>query len=294
MVHLADVRDMMAERLLRRLRGRREEPSGPSGKRAYVIGDVHGCLDLLEQVVEKVSAHNNMQPSKEVALVFLGDVIDRGPDSRGVINYLRHSIPAFAQPYFVMGNHEESLLRGMWEDVSQLRAWLVNGGEECAVSYGIHPKDLAGKSDSHILRILQEHIPSEDIEFLATFHDYVVFGDYLFVHAGIRPGRSLSDQTAHDLRWIREPFLSSRDRFTHVVVHGHTVCTEPVIRRNRICVDTGAYRSGVLSALMIDGPSRATIQAIAAGETRPGPDESNSSGDRFGRSRFGAWYRGAA
>ncbi|MGE6699427.1 metallophosphoesterase family protein [Hyphomonas sp. NPDC076900] len=285
---------MMAERIFRRLRGERERPSGPPGKRAYVIGDVHGCLDLLEQMIEQISAHNHTQPTKEVVLVFLGDVIDRGPDSRGVIDFLRHGLPPFVWPYFVMGNHEESLLRGMREDVSQLRAWLLHGGEECAASYGVRPKDLAGKSDAQMLRVLQEHIPPEDLSFLASFHDYVVFGDYLFVHAGVRPGRSLSDQTPRDLRWIREPFLSSPERFGHVVVHGHSVCAEPVIRRNRICVDTGAYRSGVLSALMIDGANRATLQAVGAGAAGPGRDEAASSGGRFGRSRFGAWYRGAA
>ncbi|WP_206742190.1 metallophosphoesterase family protein [Hyphomonas polymorpha] len=285
---------MMAERLFRRLRGERDQPSGPLGKRAYVIGDVHGCLDLLEQLIERISVHNHTQPEKEVVLVFLGDIIDRGPDSRGVIDFLRHELPSFARPYFVMGNHEECLLRGVREDASQLRAWLLHGGEECALSYGVRPKDLAGKSDAQILRILQEHIPSEDLGFLASFHDYVVFGDYLFVHAGVRPGRSLSEQTPRDLRWIREPFLTSPQRFGHVVVHGHSVCAEPVIRRNRICVDTGAYRSGVLSALMIDGTSRETIQAVGAGAAGPGRDAAASSDGRSGRSRFGTWYRGAA
>jgi serine/threonine protein phosphatase 1 len=229
---------------------------GARGYRAYVVGDVHGRLDLLDQLLGEIERDLAGAPRRKALLVFLGDLIDRGPNSAQVIERLRTYRHERIRTVFVLGNHEEVLLRILQGDPSLIPSWLRFGGAECLESYGVDPRKLARQPDGEALETIRNAIPGEHAEFLASFLDTCRFGDYLFVHAGIRPGISIDEQLQSDLRWIREPFLLDDTDHGCVVVHGHTICEEVEERPNRIGIDTGAYRTGVLTALAIDGDQR--------------------------------------
>lgn len=228
------------------------EPTGPRGHRAYVVGDVHGRLDLLDQILEKIEADHRARPPAKTTIVFLGDLIDRGPQSAQVVERLRLYQPAFAQRLFLMGNHEEVLLRILDGEAELIVDWLRFGGAECAQSYGLDPKELRTASQTKAAELLERAIPREHRNFLASFVDTAAFGQYLFVHAGVRPGVPLDSQVPHDLRWIRSPFLDDERDHGSVVVHGHTISEVIDFKTNRIGLDTGAYRTGTLSALGIE------------------------------------------
>jgi len=234
--------------------------SGPSGHRAYAIGDVHGRLDLLETLLEQIEADDRCRGRAKTVVIFLGDLIDRGPESAGVVERLRTYRPDFAKPVFLMGNHEEVLLRIVKGETVLVPDWLRFGGAECLQSYGVDPGELGKLSERAAQRLIVERIPEEHIAFLSSFVDSASFGTYLFVHAGIRPGVPLASQSTQDLRWIRQPFLHDESDHGRVVVHGHTISEEVELLPNRICIDTGAYRTGVLTALGIQGPDRWLIQ----------------------------------
>lgn len=231
-------------------------PRGKAGSRAYAIGDIHGCLDLLDDLLAKVEADLTARPVAEAYLVFVGDLIDRGPDSAGVIERLRTYARDGVKPVFLMGNHEEYFLRILAGETSKLDSWLTYGGKECVESYGLAPDDLIVLPEGEALLRLRRAVPDGHRRFLKSFSDTFRFGDYLFVHAGIRPGLALERQSRADLRWIREPFLDDAGDHGFVVVHGHTIVDAVEERPNRIGIDTGAYRSGILTALVIDGAER--------------------------------------
>lgn len=232
---------------------RQGEPSGPDGYRAYVVGDIHGRLDLLEDLLAKIHAELQRRPVEKTLLVFVGDLIDRGPASAHVLERLRNYKRPGIRTVFLLGNHEEVLLRILHGDAELITKWRWFGGSECLQSYGIEPGRFAYLSDQQALAIVRGAIPKEHVKFLETFVDSCRFGDYLFVHAGIRPGVELQQQSQNDLRWIREPFLLDDRDHGFIVVHGHTICEEVEVLPNRIGIDTGAYRSGVLTALAIEG-----------------------------------------
>jgi serine/threonine protein phosphatase 1 len=239
--------------LLRKKISRKDRwPCGPPGKRLYAIGDVHGCLSELVCLLERIERDHVGRPAKECHIVFLGDLIDRGPDSCGVVRLARQGLPAFAKAHFIRGNHEEMLVRGLSGEPGLIPAWLAHGGRSCAVSYGIDPSRLHDSDPGRLEHLLLSHIPADDIAFLAGCVDSVRFGDYLLVHAGIRPGVPLAEQKGHDLRWIRADFLESQVPHEAMIVHGHTISDGIVTRPNRIGIDTGAYQSGCLSALRIE------------------------------------------
>ena len=229
-------------------------PAGPRGWRAYAVGDVHGRLDLLDQLLDKIHEDLNRRPAKKVLLVFVGDLIDRGPSSAHVVERLRTYIHPNVQTAFILGNHEEVLLRILAGDAELITKWRWFGGTECLSSYGVDTVKLAKMKVEDALEVICAAIPREHIEFLETFDDSCRFGDYLFVHAGIRPGVEIDQQRQSDLRWIREAFLFDETDHGFIVVHGHTIRPEVEIRGNRIGIDTGAYQSGVLTALAIEGP----------------------------------------
>ena len=231
-------------------------PKTPRGYRAYAIGDVHGRLDLLNQLIEAIERDVERRSPRKTLLVFLGDLIDRGPDSRGVLERLRTFRSDRLKPHFLAGNHEEVLLRILAGERHLLADWLKFGGAECLNSYGLDPSTLELTSQRASLAAVKRAIPEEHARFIASFCDTLSFGDYLFVHAGIRPGVDLSMQTQSDLRWIRSPFLDDETDHGRVVVHGHSISSSVEIRPNRIGIDTGAYRSGVLTALAVEGESR--------------------------------------
>jgi serine/threonine protein phosphatase 1 len=231
-------------------------PAGARGYRAYVVGDIHGRLDLLEDLLAKIHAELQHRPARKTLLVFVGDLIDRGPSSAQVLERLRTYRRQGIQTIFLLGNHEEVLLRIIRGDSELITKWRWFGGSECLQSYGVDPAEIARLSGDDALSIVRGAIPREHVEFLETFADSCRFGDYLFVHAGIRPGIQLELQSQSDLRWIREPFLLDDSDHGFVVVHGHTIREEAEELPNRIGIDTGAYRTGVLTALGIEGTER--------------------------------------
>jgi serine/threonine protein phosphatase 1 len=242
-------------------------PRTPRGHRAYVVGDVHGRLDLLEQLLGLIEADVQRKPARKSLLVFLGDLIDRGPDSRGVIERLRTYRHDRLKPYFLAGNHEEVLLRLLAGERGILSSWLKYGGAECLQSYGLDPMALGDLGERAALDQIKRVIPAEHGRFISGFADTLSFGDYLFVHAGVRPRVNLSLQSQSDLRWIRSPFLEDDSDHGMIVVHGHTISPAVEERPNRIGIDTGAYRTGVLTALVLEGAERRILDTagIAVG-----------------------------
>jgi serine/threonine protein phosphatase 1 len=249
-------------------RGRRSasesDPSVPAGYRVYAIGDVHGRLDLLDELLNRVEADGQQRPPAKTILIFLGDLIDRGPSSAEVIERLRNYHPRGVRPVFLIGNHEEVLLRLLRGEGQFIADWLRFGGAECARSYGIDTVAIKSMAPSRAVQVLRDKIPDAHKAFLESFVDTFQVGDYLFVHAGIRPGVELAEQSQTDLRWIRSPFLECESEHGFVVVHGHTIGEEVQVRANRIGLDTGAYRSGVLTALGLQGTDQWFLQTGSA------------------------------
>jgi len=242
------------------------ERRGADGYRVYAIGDVHGRLDLLDGLLAQIADdHRARADGAKPLLILLGDLIDRGPDSRGVVErVLSGPLPGF-QTLTLCGNHEEALLRLLDEaEPGLLERWLHFGGDACVTSYGDDPVRLSAMAEPDAIARLRELVPAAHQEFLRSLADTFRFGDYLFVHAGIRPGIPLQRQQPADLRWIREPFLSDPRDHGLVVVHGHTISDEPDVRLNRIGIDTGSYRQGVLTSLVIDGNELSWLQQRSA------------------------------
>jgi len=237
-------------------RSRSATPRGPTGQRAYVVGDVHGRLDLLEQLLDQIHRDLEARRPDKVLVAFLGDLIDRGPSSAQVVERLRTYRHDGVRPIFLLGNHEEVLLRLVRGETDLISGWLKFGGAQCLESYGADPLAIASAPPEVALASIRQAIPAGHVEFLRSFADTCRFGDYLFVHAGIRPGVALDQQRQSDLRWIREPFLLDDSDHGFVVVHGHTITNGTDERLNRIGIDTGAYRTGTLTALAIEDDQR--------------------------------------
>ncbi len=231
-------------------------PTLPENLRIYAIGDVHGRFDLLEATAGKIKADLAASPPARAIEIFIGDYIDRGPQSREVVDWLIETPPLGAERICLMGNHEDMMLEAL-ADPSKLANWLFNGADATLASYGV--TDLPASLEA-MHAACAEAIPPRHTEFLAALPHTVEFGSYLFVHAGIDPRRPLSEQDPHDLLWIREPFLSSEADFGRIVVHGHTPVVEPDIRKNRINIDTGAVFTGHLTCLVLEGTTRRLLQ----------------------------------
>ena len=240
--------------------------AGKSGARAYAVGDVHGCLGLLDDLLARIERDNAGRPPRKTYVVFLGDLIDRGPDSAGVVERLRTWRPSFATPIFLGGNHEEILVRILSGEPEILTDWLKFGGAECLQSYDVDPSPLRDLDPAVAAERIRAAIPRKHVDFIDGFADTFRFGDYLFVHAGIRPGVELEQQDPFDLRWIREPFLSHDESDGTIVVHGHTIVDEVEERGHRIGLDTGAYQTGVLTALGIEDEARWYLSTDAVSE----------------------------
>ena len=239
---------------------RSTSPAGPRGRRAYAIGDVHGCLDLLDRLLSRIESEIEADPRPKTSIVFLGDVVDRGPASAQVIERLRTYSNPRATAHFIMGNHEEVMLRVIDGEADLLPSWLRFGGSATLRSYGLDPRALAKLPKEEVVAVIRDAVPDSHRQFLASFADSISFGGYVFVHAGIRPGVDLAEQSQSDLRWIRDPFLDDPTDHGFIVVHGHTISNSVDIASNRIGIDTGAYSTGVLTALAIEGPRRWFVQ----------------------------------
>ena len=242
-------------------------PRAPKGYRAYVVGDVHGRLDLLDRLLSQIEQDAERQPARRNLLVMLGDLIDRGPDSRGVVERMRTYRHDLIKPYFLAGNHEEVLLRILNGERGILANWLQFGGAECLASYDCDAAQFDVSNERSTLAAIRRVVPEEHVRFISGFADTLSFGDYLFVHAGIRPGIDLSLQAQSDLRWIRSPFLEHEGDHGVMVVHGHSITPRVDERPSRIGIDTGAYRTGVLTALVLEGESRRILDTAPSAGT---------------------------
>jgi len=232
----------------------------PAGERVYAVGDIHGRLDLFEAIIDAIERDDAAHPLARTTVILLGDLVDRGPDSAGVIARARQWQKQ-RTVRILAGNHEEMFLSS-FDDVEVLRHFLRFGGKETVLSYDIDRDAYNAAELEEVQAMMQSIVPEADRAFMRGFEDMIAIGDYLFVHAGIAPGVPFEEQRRKDLRWIREPFLSHGEPHAAVVVHGHTISDEPVERGNRIGIDTGAYSSGRLTALVLEGTSRRYIEAI--------------------------------
>jgi serine/threonine protein phosphatase 1 len=237
----------------------------PQGQLLYAVGDIHGRADLLARLLVEIesdaAAHEGVERR---TLVFIGDYIDRGPDSRGVIHLLLNDLPPGFDVHFLKGNHE-ALMIDFLEDPLCLEQWRANGAEATLRSYGVDVDRLIEEraSPEAWRQAFLAALPEPHRSFFDTLETMVPIGDYLFVHAGIRPGVPLEEQDPHDLIWIRGEFLRADDDFGKVVVHGHTPTMAPDVRTNRIGIDTGAVFTGRLTALRLAHKSRGFVQTEA-------------------------------
>lgn len=236
------------------------DPRVPDGRRLYAIGDVHGRDDLLRDLLGQIEADNAARPAATTTVVFLGDLIDRGPGSREVIERVIDYRPAGISSVYLAGNHEDVFCRILAGDHGLIANWLQFGGAACAQSYGLDPDRLRGLPAPRAAAEIRASVPRAHRTFLEDLDDSLRAGDYLFVHAGIRPHVPLSEQRAEDLRWIRRPFLDFDGRHEAFVVHGHTISEDIDEAAGRIGIDTGAYASGTLTALGLEGVERWVLQ----------------------------------
>jgi serine/threonine protein phosphatase 1 len=253
-----------------------------AGERIYAIGDIHGRSDLLGAMLARIDEDLAARAHPRPRLVFLGDYVDRGPDSRGVIDTLVGLEAGPVATSFLLGNHDACALAFLddpeWFD--QRFHWLdpTMGGLATVESYGV-PDPLGDDIRVSHARFAQA-MPEEHRAFLDRCALALPIGDYLFVHAGIRPGLPLEAQQREDLIWIREPFLSSRADHGSKVVHGHTIVPYVEHHPNRIAIDTGAVKTGVLSCVVLEGKE---VAVLAAEGLRPLPEGAGLGLDRFGR-----------
>lgn len=253
----------MFQDFIRRWRARSVgAPSVPPGTRVYAVGDVHGEFAALRRLLATIREDAAGDAVRRRVLVFLGDYVDRGLDSRRVIDFLLDCPAPGFETVFLKGNHDAWLLAFL-DDAGTGTAWLAAGGQATLLSYGVAlpsgPRDAAL---FETLRVKFSRVLPPDhrafLEGLALSH---VEGDYAFVHAGVRPGVALEDQREQDLLLIRDEFIHDRSDHGKIVVHGHTVTHRPEIRRNRIGIDTGAYATGRLTCLALEGTSRRFLAA---------------------------------
>lgn len=240
---------------------RRDAPTArvPDGLRVYAIGDVHGCKKEMMRLLDEIE-RSRSDYEGSTHLVFLGDMVDRGPDSAGVLEHvLTARLPA-DEVTFLMGNHEEIMLDCYNGKAESYSSWLRFGGIETLASYGVS-RETVFSNNFDLSKAMRRAMPPSHISLLRSFKDTLSLGDYLFVHAGIRPGRELEEQSPSDLRWIRTDFLNDKTDHGFTVVHGHTITPNVTRHRNRIGVDTGCFRSGILSALVLEDDTTMVLSA---------------------------------
>ena len=235
-----------------RMLRKKSRPHVPDGVRIYAVGDIHGRVDLLDALFKRIDAHLAENPVASALEVYLGDYIDRGPASRDVLDRL----VARSQTHrtvFLKGNHE-TYLTAFPRDPRILEAWQEFGGLETLMSYGITPSlNADAASQISLAHALEQALPDSHRFFLSNLKSSFTCGDFFFVHAGVRPGIPLEKQREDDLLWIRQDFLLSEKDFGKIIVHGHTPVLEPEVRPNRINIDTGAYATGRLTCLLLEG-----------------------------------------
>jgi serine/threonine protein phosphatase 1 len=253
-------------------------PAVPDGTVVWAVGDIHGRLDLLRPLVEAIVADLCDATATRKVVVFLGDYIDRGPDSRGVLHLLAGlSVVEGVEWRFLKGNHEQAML-GFLDIPSTGPKWCEYGGDNALRSYGLRVPDLAHRTEAwaRVAADLRHKLTAREMAFLKDLELSLIVGDYFFSHAGARPGAALDRQSPEDLMWIRQPFLDSPALFECLVVHGHTPTPRVHADHRRIGIDTKAYETGVLTALRLQGRERRLLQSIGrrrGPQGRPGGDE---------------------
>lgn len=233
----------------------------PEATRVYAIGDIHGCVDQLRALHQAILLDVAGTKAERLVAVYLGDYVDRGSESRKTVELLLEEPLSGFDSIHLIGNHEAFLLEFLEDRIFAL-SWLKNGGYATCFSYGVDPAAPPEGVDhlAWLQQSLVDHMPAAHRRFFETLHPSHIEGDYLFVHAGIRPGLPIDDQDLDDLLWIREPFLSSKEDFGKIVVHGHTPTDEPELRSNRIGLDTGAVYGGKLTTLVLECDERRFLQ----------------------------------
>jgi serine/threonine protein phosphatase 1 len=229
-----------------------QRASVPDGRRIYAVGDIHGCAGLLANIFDRIDDDLKLRPTPEVLQIFLGDYIDRGPDSREVIELLI-ARQRENDVVFLKGNHEIFMMNFI-ETPSILQDWQRLGGLQTLMSYGITPTINANAAvQAQIAVDFNRVLPESHRQFLGHLKSFFTCGDFFFVHAGVRPGIPLEKQREEDLLWIRQEFLFCKNDFGKIVVHGHTPVQYPDVQSNRINIDTGAYATGRLTCLVLEG-----------------------------------------
>jgi serine/threonine protein phosphatase 1 len=228
----------------------------PDGQRVYAIGDIHGRDDLFAELIELIRADIAAHVPAKVCLILLGDLVDRGPQSAQVVERAIKLRAEFDDMRLLIGNHEECFLAALTGDVRRLRYFMRIGGDATVASYWNDDVGLAEATFEKVAERLPQLVPAEHVRFLEAGEDIVEIGEYAFVHAGIRPGIAMEKQSRVDLRWIRDDFLVDDRDHGVMIVHGHTIRDDVDEWPNRIGIDTGAYRSGVLTAIVLEGVGR--------------------------------------
>jgi serine/threonine protein phosphatase 1 len=239
----------------------------PDDTLVYAVGDIHGRADLLEKMHEAILRDAAEAPCSRKVVIYLGDYVDRGPDSKRVVDVLLERPLAGFERYHLMGNHEAFLLEFLI-DIEAGPGWFFNGGLQTLGSYGVNFGKHDDMSFDSLVRIQDDflrRVPERHLDFFRRLDFSRTEGDYFFVHAGVRPGIPLENQSDEDMLWIRDEFLSCDEEFGKIVVHGHTITWEPDIRSNRIGIDTGAFASGVLTALVLEGRERDFLRVSGEG-----------------------------
>jgi serine/threonine protein phosphatase 1 len=238
----------------------RTNAAAPEGVRLYAIGDIHGRADLLDRMLKLIEEDRAARTARRTILVFLGDYIDRGRDTKAVVSRLIDGLPANITPIFLKGNHEDFLLTFLDQPHLGLD-WLRNGGDWALMSYGAGVETIwnayrSGKGLIEAWAVFRDLLPEKHEAFYRSLKLFYRAGEYFFVHAGVRPGVGLEAQSAEDMLWIRAEFLNHRDDLGAVIVHGHTPAREPQDMENRIGIDTLAFHSGKLTAVGLEGNRR--------------------------------------
>lgn len=235
-------------------------PAIPAGERVYAIGDVHGRSDLLDELFTQIVADSKAREPLPTTLILLGDLIDRGADSAGVLDRAVRLEGENNRFHAIMGNHEEVFLAALAGDDAALSLFERIGGVATMKSYGLDPQVFETRVGQSLLDAITAVVPDAHRQFMMRMKDHVAIGDYLFVHAGIRPGVPIEEQDPSELRWIRKPFLEHVGSHGPMIVHGHSISYEPEIRANRLGIDTGAYQTERLTALCLEGTERWLLQ----------------------------------
>lgn len=240
-------------------------PEAATADAIYAVGDIHGRLDLLMEMEEAIAGDIRRTRPQCAVICYLGDYVDRGPSSAGVVEHLVSLASDGVARVFLKGNHEDRLLAFLDDPAASGPRWMEFGGREALASYGVTaPGEIRGRDWDDLREAFARALPDRHLRFYRDLRLAFAWRRYLFVHAGLNPSRPAVDQTAHDLMWIRDPFLQSDRDWGVMVVHGHVIVDQPEFRSNRIAIDTGAYKSGRLTCMVASaGEPRLIIADVA-------------------------------